>query len=331
MTPTQARSLVEFYRSRGRDLPWRQTHDPYRILVSEVMLQQTQVETVKDYYRRFLERLPDFESLAGASTEEVLGLWSGLGYYSRARRLHQTARAVIERGGLPTTEKELLELPGIGPYTAAALASIAYGEVALALDGNALRALCRFYAITESPQKVSVQRELRGRVTPAIPPEDAGDFTQALMELGATVCKPRKPLCPTCPWRSSCSGRDLAETIPPPKKRRAVEEVNWSAAVVRESNRVLLLKRREVPLKGLWVPPLADDLDSLRGRFALTALTPIGETRHGITYRRITTTVYQAQLKGECKGRWFTPGELKEVGLPRYTQKVLELSFRAMP
>ncbi len=338
MTPSQAGRLLDFYNARGRQLPWRETRDPYRILISEVMLQQTQVETVKDYYRRFLERFPNFESLAQSPTEEVLGMWSGLGYYSRARRLHQTAQAVLERGGLPQTEEELLELPGVGPYTAAALASIAFGRVALALDGNALRVLCRLYGLTDSPQSKAVQRRLRQEVVPSIPPQQAGDFTQALMELGATVCKPRNPHCGECPWARGCRARrrDLIDRIPAAKKKRPVEEVSWSAALVTQGARVLLIRRATVPLKGLWVPPLADDLEALRHDFKLTDLRPLGETRHGITHRRIRTTVYTARLQGhpELESRWFTAEELGGVGLPSYTQKVLALvehSFRAEP
>jgi A/G-specific adenine glycosylase len=200
------RRLLSWYRKSGRKLPWRGTRDPYRILVSEVMLQQTQVERVKGYYRRFVRRYPTFEDLAGASEPAVRESWDGLGYYARARNLHTTARIVVaEHGGrLPADSKTIQRLPGIGRYTAGAVLSIAYGQHEPILDTNAARVLARVFAVRRAGRAASQRRlwVLAARVTP---PRSAGDFNQAIMDLGATVCVVRRPLCPSCPVRRQCA------------------------------------------------------------------------------------------------------------------------------
>ena len=201
------RRLLAWYRKSGRKLPWRRTRDPYRILVSEVMLQQTQVERVKGYYRRFLRRYPTFEDLAAASEPAVRESWEGLGYYARARNLRATAQIVVaEHGGrLPADSKTIQGLPGIGRYTAGAVLSIAYGKDEPILDTNAARVLARAFAVRAQGGKAALQRRLwtlAARVTPA---RSAGDFNQAIMDLGATVCRARDPDCPSCPVRCECA------------------------------------------------------------------------------------------------------------------------------
>jgi A/G-specific adenine glycosylase len=200
------RRLLAWYRANGRKLPWRRTRDPYRILVSEVMLQQTQVDRVKGYYRQFLRQYPTFDDLAAASEPAVRESWDGLGYYARARNLHAAARIVVEEhaGRLPDDPQVMRRLPGIGRYTAGAVLSIAYGKDEPILDTNAARVLARFFAVRARGGKSALQRrlwEIAARVTPR---GNAGDFNQAIMDLGATVCRARNPQCPACPVRSDC-------------------------------------------------------------------------------------------------------------------------------
>jgi A/G-specific adenine glycosylase len=200
------RRLLAWYRANGRNLPWRGTRDPYRILVSEVMLQQTQVERVKAYYRRFVRRYPTFDDLAAAAEPAVRESWQGLGYYARARNLQATARIVVaEHGGrLPANSQVIRRLPGIGRYTAGAVLSIAYGQAEPILDTNAARVLTRVFAVRVRGGKSALQGRLwqvAARVTPL---RNAGDFNQAIMDLGATVCRPRNPECPACPVRPDC-------------------------------------------------------------------------------------------------------------------------------
>ena len=203
------RRLLAWYRVHGRKLPWRRTRDPYRILVSEIMLQQTQVERVKGYYRRFVRQYPSFEDLAAASEPAVRESWDGLGYYARARNLHAAARRIVDEygGKLPASSQVIRQLPGVGRYTAGAVLSIAFGQDEPILDTNAARVLARVFAVRVRGGKPSVQRrlwEIAARVTP---PGAAGDFNQAIMDLGATICRVRAPECLVCPVRSVCAGR----------------------------------------------------------------------------------------------------------------------------
>jgi A/G-specific adenine glycosylase len=204
------RLLLAWYRANGRPLPWRRTRDPYRILVSEVMLQQTQVERVKGFYRRFLRRYPSFDALAAADEPQVREAWAGLGYYARARNLQRTARLVVDQHGgrLPADARAMRRLPGIGRYTAGAVLSIAYGQDEPILDTNAARVLQRWFGVRARGGRGALHRrlwELAARVTPA---GAAGDFNQAIMDLGATICQARRADCGTCPVRRGCASRD---------------------------------------------------------------------------------------------------------------------------
>jgi len=203
------RRLLAWYRRNGRKLPWRRTRDPYRILVSEIMLQQTQVERVKGYYRRFLHQYPTFEDLAAAAEPAVRESWDGLGYYARARNLHATARIVVgEHGGrLPADPSTIRRLPGIGRYTAGAVLSIAYGQDEPILDTNAARVLSRVFAVRSRRGRSAQRRRLWELAEHLVPPNAAGDFNQAIMDLGATICRARNPQCPCCPLRSKCRTR----------------------------------------------------------------------------------------------------------------------------
>ena len=209
---TAARALLAWYRANRRALPWRESGDPYRVLVSEIMLQQTRVETVLSYYERFISAFPDVETLAAAPIEEVLAKWSGLGYYSRARRLHAAARAIVERGDFPRTEAELLELPGVGAYTAAAIASIAFGEPVAVVDGNVERVIARLLALDVDPAQGRARRLVRETASRLLVRDAAGDSNQALMELGAVICLPRRPRCLVCPLLDGCAARASGRT-----------------------------------------------------------------------------------------------------------------------
>ncbi len=289
------RALLSWYRANARELPWRETRDPYAILVSEVLLQQTQVEQARGYYARFMEAFPDLGALARASEEEVLHVWAGAGYYRRARNLHRLAQGVAETG-LPATAAELEELPGIGPYTAAAVASIAFGEPVAAVDGNVRRVLARLFAV-ETPSA----RWLRETAERLLDRGDPGAWNQALMELGATVCTPKSPRCSACPVAWFCAGRSDAERYPSPRARtqRAVEAV---ALVLRgRTGGFVLEKRNGRALGGLWGFPLAegeDALSSLLARYGLRSARVLGTVSHAFTHKRLTIHVHEAAWNG---------------------------------
>lgn len=250
------RRLLDFYDESRRELPWRGADDPYRVWVSEVMLQQTRVETVIPYYRRWMERFPDLNELAEAERDEVLQQWKGLGYYSRARNLHRAARLVRERhrGRLPESVDELRELPGIGPYTAGAVASIAFGIPAPAVDGNARRVLSRLFDLSDPGAA-----ELRERARSLVDPERPGAFNQAVMELGARICTPSSPACERCPVEELCRARirGTVEERPAPRRRSPVREGQVAVAVpVDRRGRTVLVRRPDDGLlAGMWEFP----------------------------------------------------------------------------
>lgn len=251
-TPQAVEDLLSWYRENRRDLPWRQTRDPYRIWISEIMLQQTRVEAVKPYYARFLEECPTVGALATIPEERLMKLWEGLGYYSRARNLQRAARTVVgEHGGaMPTTYEGLRALSGIGDYTAGAIASIAYGQRVPAIDGNVLRVLARVCGSREDITLPALKARWREELTPCIP-LDAGDFTQSLIELGATVCVPNgAPHCDLCPLASVCRAKreNLTDEIPVRAKKKARRIEQLTVLIIRDGNRTVLHKR---PDRGL--------------------------------------------------------------------------------
>ena len=287
-------ALLAWYKVNRRDLPWRRTRDPYAILVSEVLLQQTRVNQALTYYERFLQVFPDFAALAEASEEEVLRIWAGAGYYRRARNLHRLAKEVAEKG-LPKTYAELLGLPGIGPYTAAAVASIAFGEPVAVVDGNVRRVLARLFGV-EDPKT----RWLRETAQALLEPADPGTWNQALMELGSLLCTPKDPNCGQCPVASFCAGKTDPERYPAPKKRtqRAVEAV---ALVLWNKNGVFLERRDGGLLGGLWGVPLGEGpkaLQKLLSRLGLDRAEYVGQVRHTFTHKRLFVQVYAAFWEG---------------------------------
>lgn len=254
------RSLLRWFDENARDLPWRQTHDPYAIWISEIMLQQTQVATAGPYYERFMRRFPTVEKLARARLDTVLKLWEGLGYYSRARNMHEAAREIVTRfgGHLPAEKEALLSLPGVGAYTAGAIASIAFGRREPVVDGNVIRVLCRLFRIQADPKKAAVQKELWAIAQRLLPGSRVGDFNQALMELGSEICVPRTPRCETCPLKRVCQARLHGDetTLPLRTAKKKVPQYTVVVGVIYKKGQILIDKRKpEGLLGGLWEFP----------------------------------------------------------------------------
>ncbi len=331
--------LLSWYRAGHRDLPWRRTRDPYRVWVSEVMLQQTRVEAVLGHYERFLGRFPTLASLAEAGEEEVLASWAGLGYYRRARMLHAAAKRIVgERGGeFPQEFRDLQGLPGIGGYTAGAIASIVFDKPRAALDGNAFRVLARLSDERREIRVGAAQRALRAlaaSLMETVPPGSRGDFTQSLIELGATVCVPRVPKCHACPWCDACAGfaAGTAPDLPAKVRRAAPDRVKLSVALVVRSGRVLLRQRaRDASIMpGFWQLPAAEGGPSeLRDVGPLGSVDPetVGRFSHAITDTLYTVDVYVAEAHQSLSRqyRWVPLAELGELPLSTISRKALDL------
>jgi A/G-specific adenine glycosylase len=335
------RPLLDWYRRNRRDMPWRRTKDPYLVWVSEVMLQQTTVKTVTPYYEAFVARFPDVAALAAAQEDEVLALWSGLGYYHRARNLRRGARHVVEkhRGRFPKTLEAALAIPGVGLYTASAILSIAYGLPLPVVDGNVRRVLARLLAL-RGP-KWRTDAPYYNRAEEVLDREAPGDWNQALMELGATVCTPRKPGCPACPLRTPCKARALGiqESLPETKVRREPVDVTVAAALVERKGRVLLVRRAagrlmgrmwEVPqtsLESRGLPDLTREVEERHGLRVVPGALVV-EARHAITFRRIRAEGYRARLEGAVPGdperfRWAGPDDIPSIPMSSLTRKLL--------
>jgi A/G-specific adenine glycosylase len=340
----QASDLLTWFDRHRRDLPWRRTRDPYRIWLSEVMLQQTRIETALPYYQRFLEKFPTVEDLARAEVEEVLALWSGLGYYRRARQLHAAARKVAEIGGFPRTVAGLLDLPGIGPYTAAAVASIAFGVAEPVLDGNVERVLSRWLALELDPKSRPARERMLASAASLLDPARAGDSNQALMELGATVCVPKRPRCLLCPIAPGCLARNTAgndpERFPMARAKRERELHRLLVAVVERDGGVLLFRRAEdsALLAGTWELPWTNLEPSpekgLAERYGGSwSLGPkVGSVRHSITFRDLELDVHRAEVVSpEGTWGWFGEGERREMPLSSLVKKVLRVAGRDRP
>lgn len=298
------RSLLAWFDQAKRPLPWRATRDPYAIWLSEVMAQQTRVETVIPYYQKFLSYYPTVRHLAEAPLEEVLGHWSGLGYYRRARMLHRTAQDVLARhaGAFPGTRDELEALPGIGPYTAGAVASIAFDEAASVVDGNVVRVFARLFDDDTDARTPRGMKQFRARADELVPRERPGDWNQALMELGATVCTPREPRCMLCPASSQCAGRanGTAAELPKLSKKPKPVPTAFDALVLADGESVLLAERQPEGLfGGLLEPPLYDVAPSLvecAGASKLRVDEALGVVAHTLSHRKLAVSVYRAAL-----------------------------------
>ena len=342
--------VLAWYEQHRRDLPWRRTEDPYSIWVAEVMLQQTRVDTVLFYYERFLLRFPTLAALAAASIDDLLKAWEGLGYYARARNLHAAARLVMaEMGGeVPSDPETLLRLPGVGRYTAAAISSIAFGEDAIALDGNLRRVLCRIFAIDDDPGRPNTQRclELLGRTM--LPPGRASEFNQALMDLGAAICLPSRPRCLICPILRRCqaqkAGIQHALPIRATRTRRPHRDV--TAAVIWDGNSHLLITQRpmDAMLGGLWEFPggkrrpgegLAACLHREIGEelaIEIEIVDLLCTLEHTFTHFHMTLYAYDCRWKRgapQCLGvrdlRWVTLDELDAFAFAVADQKVISV------
>jgi A/G-specific adenine glycosylase len=334
--------LLRWYRRSSRNLPWRRTRDPYAIWVAEVMLQQTQVATVLPYYGRFMERFPDPASLAAATEEDVLALWSGLGYYRRARSLWTAAKQVVDRhdGKVPPDPAELRRLPGVGRYTAGAIASIAFDLREPVLDGNVRRVLSRI--IADDPEEGRLW-EIAAELADA---PDPGDLNQALMELGALICTPRDPSCDACPMSQRCRARAAGRPEAYPASRstgRATQQVSVAVAVVRRADRVLLERPpSEGPLRGAWDLPALEIPSgataastlrhALRRRYGLeiSAGETAGSSSHGIMHRRLRLEVVPCRLRrgrvaGRRELRWVELSALGQAAVSGATHKALGL------
>ncbi|MBQ6565045.1 MAG: A/G-specific adenine glycosylase [Clostridia bacterium] len=254
------KALLSWYDRSKRALPWRGTHDPYEVWVSEVMLQQTRTETVERYYGRFLEKYPNINRLADSSEQDVLKLWEGLGYYRRARALRQGAKevAAFYGGIIPDSYEGLLKLSGIGEYTAGAIASIAYGEPVPAVDGNAVRVFSRLSGYTDCVDTAQGKRVLQQTAAELLDPLRPGDFNQAVMDLGSRICTPKQPACMECPLRVLCACGDMlrAEQLPQKKEKKKQNIEVWDVLLIRQGNRIAVHQRKEKLLADLWVFPM---------------------------------------------------------------------------
>lgn len=330
--------LLRWYETRKRSLPWRAASDPYAIWVSEIMLQQTRVETALPYYARWMARFPTLESLAAASQQDVLDAWEGLGYYARARNLHKAAQIVVQQHGgqLPRDPTALRQLPGIGPYTAGALASLAFGLDVPVVDGNVRRVLARLFALEEPADTPAGARRLWELAAEHLPSGRAADYNQALMELGALLCTPRNPACEQCPVKLHCAARRLGKQghLPKLKSKRKTPHYTVAAAVISRDGQILIAQRPEDGLLGgLWEFPggkleEGEDLLACLKREIREELNveiepgrPLGVYTHAYTHFRVTLHAFACTLPGDAEPRLAAVAALAWVppaALPRY-------------
>ena len=347
--------LIAWYNRGHRDLPWRNTRDPYKIWVSEIMLQQTRVEAVRSYYARFMEDFPTVHRLAAAPLDQVLKDWEGLGYYSRARNLHKAAGQIVDRGGFPTTYEEIRSLSGIGDYTAGAICSIAYNQPAAAVDGNVLRVIARLYAYGEDILDTKAKRQITRWVIEHIPESTSYEkgpcaYTQALMELGAMVCIPKAPRCEKCPLREDCRALalDLTETLPVRKKQKAQKVVCRYIGILERKQpgsgrlEVLMHRRKEGGLLGgLWEYPGVDasSPEEMREAFwrewnlEIHPVFYLFETEHVFTHRHWKMQVYEISAadlpEDSAEWCWADVDKQRELMIPTAFRKIQE--YRAEP
>ena len=339
--------LLAWYDAARRDLPWRRTGDPYRIWLAEVMLQQTRVETVVPYYKRFLAAFPTFEALAAASVDDVLRLWAGLGYYRRARHFHAAARLVVERHGgrAPRELGAMLALPGVGRYTAGAVLSIAYNLPTPILDGNVERLLCRLFGIGANPRSGGPRKRLWALAAALVPEGRAGDFNQAMMELGATLCTPKAPACDACPVAGLCEARRRGRQHELPKipRRKAIPHYDVGVGLIWRRAKLLITKRPpEVMLGGLWEFPggKREDGEALEETVRRELKEELGldvdvgllvvTCRHAYSHFRVTLHAFecrcprgQPRLAEADAYRWVRLEELGDYPFPAGSAKII--------
>ncbi len=346
--------LLRWFRHHRRDFPWRRTGDPYRIWISEVMLQQTRAETVVPYYERFVRRFPDLPSLACADSAAVLKAWEGLGYYRRAHHLKQAAERLTNSGAdqLPDDYQSLLKLPGIGRYTAGAVMSLAFNRPYPIQDGNVRRVLCRVWAINEDPKTPAVQHWLWASAESLLPKRRAGEFNEALMELGATVCTARRPRCADCPLSELCQARELGRPLAYPRKRkpRTLPHVQVTAGIIRRGHRILIARRpTSSMLGGLWEFPggkqePGESLEQCLVREIAEELAitirierPFVQVDHAYSHFRMTLHSFlcrhsrgRPQAIGCAQCRWVSPNELEQFAFPKADRVILAALLRSL-
>ena len=345
--------LPAWFDGARRPMPWREPgpdgrRDPYRVWLSEVMLQQTRVETATPFFQRFVERFPTVGDLAGADLDEVLKLWEGLGYYSRARNLHRAARAVVQDhdGRVPSTEAAFRALPGVGPYTAAAVLSLAFGVPLAVLDGNVVRVLARVFAVDADARSGRVRSALQDLATRLMDRQQPGRWNESVMELGATVCTPRSPACPRCPLNGVCQARALGtpEAFPVVSKRKAVPHHVIAVGLVLDGDRVLIQRRPEsAMLGGLWEFPggkqePGEALEATCAREVREELglevaveAPVAVVEHAYSHFRITMYAFRCHYRGGEPASetgepwaWVPLDALDDYAFPRANRRVIE-------
>ncbi len=341
--------LLKWFEANARFMPWRETRDPYLIWISEIMLQQTRVSAVMPYYQRFTKRFPDIRSLAASPLDTVLKHWEGLGYYSRARNLHKAAREVCQSysGQLPKTAERLQSLPGIGRYTAGAISSIAFNEPEPVLDGNVIRVLCRLFCIRENPNQTKTKNQLWDIMQELLPPRRPGDFNQAMMELGATVCLPKSPACESCPLVSLCHARrqNLQNDLPQKTPSKPLPHYSIAAAVIWKNGKILIDRRKpDGLLGGLWEFPggKRKGRESLRNTairevkeelgIDIAVIRPLTRVNHAYSHFRITLHAFECRhISGRprpiacdtCK--WILPCDIPRFAFPKANHKIVEM------
>ena len=344
-------SLVAWFKQNRRELPWRKNRDPYAVWISEIMLQQTRIDTVIDYYARWMQRFPTVAALGRAPLDEVLALWAGLGYYARARNLHRSAQKIADEydGKFPDELERLLALPGVGRYTAGAIASIAFQKPEPIVDGNVARVLQRVYAIEGASQDRRVQNELWQRAQELVPTDFPSEFNQGLMELGQLICTVADPSCERCPLVKICRARkqNRQSEIPAARAQKKIPVVKMATLLVQNSTSILLMRRKPAGLwGGLWEPP---SLEIGKRESAATITAKISDTlgvrvekkslttfEHVLTHRRMQFHVYGANAARMARpkncfphydgAKWVAREELLEVGIAAWTKRLANLT-----
>lgn len=328
--------LLQWYENHGRDLPWRHTTDPYPIWLSEVILQQTRIAQGTAYWERFMEQFPTVESLAAASEDEVLRLWQGLGYYSRARNLHAAAKQIVAMGSFPKNHEEIRRLKGVGDYTAAAIAAFAFGLPHAAIDGNAYRVLARYFGIETPINTTIAKKEFAALAQQLLPSDRAADFNQAMMDFGATLCTPTSPQCSECPLAEGCDALHTHRTQVLPIKQKTVKMAtrHFTFIYIRCQGETAIMRRPAGDIwQGLWQPLLIEDeknvdtvLSGLRKSGQLTLLAT--GVKHVLTHRIIMADFYllEAPTKPSLPDgyRWIPEDQIDRYALPRLVERLVK-------
>lgn len=313
-------ALIEWYNENRRTLPWRKNRDPYRIWISEVMLQQTTVAAVVPYYEKFMQRFPSVQKLANASEPEVLEMWAGLGYYSRARNLHKASQTIASLKEFPQTAEELINLPGFGPYTSRAVASLAFGQRVGVLDGNVIRVLSRFYGLKLNWWENKEKEKLQILSDELAQTDNNSEINQGLMELGATICTPKNPVCLLCPWKSKCVAfsKNLVSTLPLPKPKNEFEIWQWTLKPLIKKDQILLTPNQATPfLKKMMFP---------HGEAVKVKTKPKKfDIKHGVTKYDIYISIEtQTKALKSAEQAWVSLDEIKKVNPTSLMTKILK-------